>query len=249
MRNAYSRPLVALLTILPLVSFGQETKKVNLKFQNPWYREEYSVLKSDLKTKQGLYRKYVGGARENLVEEGYFTNGQKDSLWTEYSRWERNALRAKGRYRQDQKAGIWEYYTYKLELEQRYDHTRHQLLFQKPREADSKLTFKPVGPAATFETEPVYIGGFTSMLTFIGENVKYPVAALRNQVSGTVRIAFTIAPDGTVSNYRIAHSVATSLDEESLRVVKFLPVTWIPAQASGKPVAAECEVPVSFDMR
>ncbi|UOQ72688.1 energy transducer TonB [Hymenobacter cellulosilyticus] len=183
------------------------------------------------------------------MEEGYYTSGQKDSLWTIYSQWERNAVRGKGRYRQDQKVGVWEYYAGKGELEQRYDHTRNQLLLDKPGEAASKLTFTPTGTGAAFETAPVYIGGASAILTFIGENVKYPPSALRNQLSGTVRIGFTIASDGTVSNYRVAHPVAASLDEESLRVIKLLPATWVPAQAAGQPVATECEVPVSFSIR
>lgn len=248
MRKFYSLPLAALLTILPLISFGQETKKVNRKYQNPWYREEYSVLKSDPKIKQGLYRKYEGGALEKLTEEGYYTNGQKDSLWTEYSRWERNTAKAKGHYRQGQKVGVWEYYAAKGELEQRYDHTRRELLFNKPSEPQ-KITFAPVAPTATFETSPVYVGGLSTVQDFVGSFVKYPPAALRERQSGTVRIAFTIARDGTVSNYRVAGSAAPSLDEESLRAVKLLPVTWIPAQAAGQPVAAECEVPVMYSIR
>ncbi|WP_167856923.1 energy transducer TonB [Hymenobacter aquaticus] len=237
------------MTLLPLVSFGQETKQVNVKSQNPWQREEYSVLKSDPKVKHGLYRGYVGGAREVLAMEGYYTNGQKDSLWTLYNRWSNKPeLQARGRYQQGQKVGVWEYYAGKNELEQRYDHTRGQLLLHKADEK-SKITFTPVGTSAALEREAVYIGGITTVMNFIGTNVRYPVDALRAQKSGTVRIAFTIAPDGSVSNYRVAKSAFASLDEESLRVIKLVPATWVPAQAAGQPVAVECEIPVVYTVR
>ena len=232
-----------MLSILPLSSFAQATKKVKVKFQNPWYQEEYTVLKSNPKVRQGLYRKYVGMKQVTLVTEGYYTKGQKDSLWIERNLGAQGG--ARGHYRQDQKMGVWEYYA-KGEIEQRYDYTQQKLLFQKPMEAAATILFKPLATTTAFETAPVYIGGYATLSAFVGQNVKFPFAALRNNESGTVRIVFTIASDGAVSNYRVVKSVTPGLDEEALRVVKLMPTTWIPAQAAGQPVAAECEVPVTY---
>ncbi|MCB2376390.1 energy transducer TonB [Hymenobacter sp. BT635] len=249
MRNPYFLPLAALLTLLPLLGFGQQTRPVNRKLANGWNREEYSVLESDPTIKHGPYRMYQGGSSETLAVDGYYTNGQKDSLWTVYNRWSsKPEVRSRGRYRQGQKVGVWEYFGAKQELEQRYDHTQRQLLQHKANEK-ARITFKPVGTTAALDQEAVYIGGATAVMDFIGSTVKYPIDALRNQQSGTVRIAFIIAADGTVSDYRVAHPAAASMTEESLRVIKLLPATWVPAQAAGQPVASECEIGVVFMMK
>ncbi|MDF7812933.1 energy transducer TonB [Hymenobacter sp. YC55] len=245
MQNQFFLLFACLLVAFPLICSGQDTKKVLVKSKNSNYREEYSVLKTAPTLKHGRYMKYEGGFLRKTIVSGYYTNGKKDSLWTEYS-WNHKSLWSKGRYHNDQKVGIWEYYSFTGELEQKYDYTRHQLLFNKPSSLELKVTFKSLMAGVALDANPVYIGGLSTAYAFITKNIRYPAIYLRSQVDGTVRIAFTITSNGETTNYRVARPIASGLDEEAMRVVKLLPATWLPASIGGKPVAAECELPVTF---
>jgi TonB family protein len=232
-----------LLCVATLTSYAQETKKVTKHYSNPWYKEEFFVLKAAPTTRQGAYARYEG--RGDLTVKGYYSNGLKDSLWTEYH-WGSTNIRNQGKYRNDQKVGVWEVYNFKGELTQQYDYTKRQLLFNKPAEAPEKITAKPLAPGITLDTKPVYIGGADAISQIIGRNTRYPTAALRSRVGGEVRVAFTVDANGTTSNHRVVKGIGAGCDEESLRVVRLLPDAWVPAQAGGQPVAAEVEIPVTY---
>lgn len=247
MQNPFLLLCTQLIVVLPLICSGQNTEKVVVKSKSSNYREEYSVLKTAPTIKHGRYKKYEGSFPRKIAVSGYYTNGKKDSLWTEYS-WSHRLLLSKGFYYNDQKVGIWEYYSFTGELEQKYDYTRQKLLFNKPSNVKLKAAFKPFKSNVALDVNPVYIGGFSTAYAFINKNTHYPAIYLRSQVDGTVRIAFTITPTGETINYRVARPVASGLDEEAMRVVKILPATWIPASVTDKPVAAECELPVTFQI-
>ncbi|PJJ54473.1 TonB family protein [Hymenobacter chitinivorans DSM 11115] len=233
-----------LLLAAPLVTQAQDTEQVSVPRQGVPGREEYSVLKTDSNIRQGAYRSYAGRKGTTLVTEGFYVAGQPDSTWTAYADNGKNLL-WKGRYHQGQKAGVWNYYSAEGKLVQQYDHSSGKLVLSTPTAYSMRATFWPSG-AEAYTTPPVYIGGESVVLMHIGRSVRYPAEALRSQIMGDVRVAFTIDKDGNASNYRVVQGLGYGCDEEALRVVKLLPSNWIPASANGKPVAAECQLPVSY---
>ncbi|UYZ57839.1 energy transducer TonB [Hymenobacter latericus] len=233
------------LISLSVTSYGQQTKKVTEHRGNT--KEQYSALKTDPTVKHGPYARYEGQSGQ-LAERGYYRNGVRDSLWTEYH-WGGSKVRARGAYRNNQKVGEWQAYDYQGELVQRFDYTTRQLLLDKPNPWAEKVTAKSLGAGATLDSKPTYIGGWDAVFRTIGMNIRYPAQALRNNIQGEVRVAFTVDADGKASGFRVAKGIGAGCDEESLRVIQMITDGWFPAQVAGQPVAAELEVPVSFSIR
>jgi protein TonB len=63
-----------------------------------------------------------------------------------------------------------------------------------------------------------------------------------------VVLRFIVNKTGEISDVVILRSVAPSLDEEAVRVVKTMP-KWIPGKQAGKPVAVYYTIPVQFTIR
>ncbi|MBO3269988.1 energy transducer TonB [Hymenobacter defluvii] len=248
MRTASTLVLPLLLLGAPLSGWAQATQPMTVSQKNPAGREEFNVLTTDTQTKQGAYRQYGGRKGNTLLAEGFYTAGQKDSLWTEYFDLS-SQPKAKGHYRRDQKVGEWEYYTPEGTLATRYDHTTGQLLFRSPSKWPNKLVIRPLSKEVVITEPPIALAGNDALARSVGMSVRYPVMALRNRVGGEVRVAFTIDSNGNTSNHRVVRGIGYGCDEEALRAVQLLHTEWIPASANGQPVASECEMPVSFAIR
>lgn len=95
------------------------------------------------------------------------------------------------------------------------------------------------------EEQPEFPGGSLALLNFLNQNVKYPVIAIENGISGKVTVNFVINTDGTISDARILRSVDPALDKEALRLVNSLP-RWKPGKMNGRPVRVSYSVPVKF---
>jgi len=73
-----------------------------------------------------------------------------------------------------------------------------------------------------FIQKPSYPGGPKALWTFIRKNLRYPKEAMENNISGIVRIRYTIMGNGEVTETQIMHSLGHGCDEEASRVVKLL---------------------------
>ena len=88
-------------------------------------------------------------------------------------------------------------------------------------------------------------GGNKGLMTFIAQNLVYPVTAQENGVQGRVIVSFVVETDGSIINVKVARSVDPSLDREAMRVVKAMP-KWTPGKKDGKPVRVKYTVPMVF---
>jgi TonB family protein len=238
--------LLLLWCTIPLTGWSQATKKVVEKHQNPWYTETYHVLKDHPQVKQGAYERTNGPL--SLAVRGYYRAGQKDSVWTEYH--SGRQVRAQGAYQQDQKVGVWEYFSYQGELDQRFDHSRHRVLFSRPQPETPRVRFRPLDAAQPpLEENPAFAGGYSALVGAAQRQVRYPAPALRAGTQGEVHVAFTVDAQGQTSNYRVVKGIGGGCDEEALRGVQSVGGEWLPARAAGQPVAAECEVVLAFYIR
>ncbi|QJX46315.1 hypothetical protein HMJ29_04935 [Hymenobacter taeanensis] len=233
----------------PALSVGQQVRSVVVTHQNPWCKEEYSVLTANNTVKQGQYQRYSG--KNNLLRtSGYYSNGQKDSTWTTYYA-DGETIRERGAYDQDKKVGMWEFYAPEGTLVQNYDYTYQQVLFNKPVASDD-CVFKlwsaedDCRDTLQLERKPVYIGGLEALQQVVRENLRYPAQALKSHVRGTAKVAFLIDATGNVSNYQVVKKLGGGCDAEALRLAKLLPATWAPGLLEGRPVPVVCELPVAF---
>lgn len=240
------RILIAGLILSTFTVAGQELKKVTKNKLVKSYtsiREEYFVLKDSKNIKHGPYKKWVN---KKLAEEGYYKNNMKDSTWIIYGLGQ--TIQSTGNYTNNEKAGIWEYYINTIELEQEYDFTKKALVSFKP---DKKVKIHQIITKrdtiyAPLDRPPLIIGGSYAYLEQVAKHIRYPVSAMRNNITGTVFISFMLDEAGKTSDFKVVKKGNKDLDTEALRVVKLID-NWLPAMKDGKPVKVIHIVPIIFE--
>jgi TonB family protein len=103
-------------------------------------------------------------------------------------------------------------------------------------------------PFVVVEEMPVFPGGETALLKYLGENTKYPESAKVNGIQGKVIIRFAIDTEGKVTRETVLKGVDPELDEEALRVVRTLP-GFEPGRQGGKAVPVWYMVPINFTLK
>jgi len=98
------------------------------------------------------------------------------------------------------------------------------------------------------EQMPSFPGGMGALMSWLGQNIKYPVIAAENGVQGRVIVQFVVEKDGSITDVKVAKSVDPSLDKEAARVVKAMP-HWIPGKQNGSAVRVKYTVPVTFKLQ
>jgi len=92
---------------------------------------------------------------------------------------------------------------------------------------------------------PVYPGGIPVLKETIVKNLKYPDAALKAGISGSVLVNFTIDKDGKLQNIKVMQGLSPECDAEAIRVTSLLK-GWEPGKRQGKPVNITLSMPVEF---
>ena len=98
------------------------------------------------------------------------------------------------------------------------------------------------------EQMPSFPGGMGALMSWLSQNIKYPVIAAENGVQGRVIVQFVVEKDGSITDVKVAKSVDPSLDKEAARVVKSMP-HWIPGKQNGSAVRVKYTVPVTFKLQ
>ena len=224
---------------------AQKVKKVIEDDYDLFCKNEYYVLKKDKSIKHGHYKStWVTG---NPREEGYYSFGKKDSLWTYFNPF-KPIVSCRGSYKDGKKIGVWEYFDEKEAIMNRYDHTRHYLSYTTYKDTLLKHTIRL--DDTTFEVKlqrpPIYLLGDITKFRVIQENIKYPETAIEANIFGTVMIAFYINLEGKAVDHEIIKKIGGGCDEEALRVVKLIPDEWIPGIYNNKEVEVRIVMPITF---
>jgi len=103
-------------------------------------------------------------------------------------------------------------------------------------------------PFVVVEEMPMFPGGPTELLKYIGEHTNYPDIAKENNIQGRVIVRFCVTSKGGVSQVSILKGVDPELDAEAIRVVNTLP-TFKPGKQGGKPVPVWYMVPITFTLK
>ena len=78
-----------------------------------------------------------------------------------------------------------------------------------------------------FDEMPKFPGGEKALINYISENTNYPLSAIKDSISGLIRLIFVIDVDGSTKIFKIYKSVQPDIDNECIRVVKEMP-KWEP---------------------
>jgi TonB family protein len=97
-----------------------------------------------------------------------------------------------------------------------------------------------------FETSAHYKGGLEGLAKFLEKTVKYPAAARRRHMEGTIFTKFIILPNGHTTDIEPIKKFDPALDEEVLRVTKLM--KWEPAVYRGKPIKSTYVLPIKFKL-
>ena len=98
------------------------------------------------------------------------------------------------------------------------------------------------------EQMPSFPGGMGALMSWLSQNIKYPVIAAENGVEGRVIVQFVVEKDGSITDVKIAKSVDPSINKEATRVVSSMP-HWIAGRQNGNPVRVKYTVPVTFKLQ
>ena len=98
------------------------------------------------------------------------------------------------------------------------------------------------------EEMPSFPGGMGALMSWLSQNIKYPVIAAENGVQGRVIVQFVVEKDGSITDVKVAKSVDPSLDKEAARVVSAMP-KWTPGKQNGSAVRVKYTVPVTFKLQ
>lgn len=99
----------------------------------------------------------------------------------------------------------------------------------------------------SIDTPATYPGGISEFYKFVGNNLKFPAAAVESNVQGSVLTSFIIERDGTLSDIKVEKKLGLGTDEEAIRVLK-LSKKWNPAKLDGKPVRVKYSMPIKFSL-
>ncbi len=101
-------------------------------------------------------------------------------------------------------------------------------------------------PFMQVEKMPEFPGGPTALMTYLGENLKYPKAAMEGEISGTVYVRFIVEEDGSVNeNVEVLRGIGYGCDEEATRVITQMP-NWSPGESDGKNVRVYYTLPIKY---
>jgi protein TonB len=97
------------------------------------------------------------------------------------------------------------------------------------------------------QIDPQFPGGQAKLFEFIGQNIKYPQAAVDSSIQGKVYVGFMIDTLGNVKDVSVLKGIEPELDAEALRVIQSMP-KWTPGQLSGKKVNIRYTLPIIFKL-
>ncbi len=97
----------------------------------------------------------------------------------------------------------------------------------------------------SLQNPPTYPGGMASFYSFLGANIKYPTAAVKDKVEGKVYVSFTVEKDGSLTDLKVDRSLGAGTDEEAIRVLK-MSKRWNPGMIEGKAVRVKYNIPIRF---
>ncbi len=93
------------------------------------------------------------------------------------------------------------------------------------------------------DTEPAFKGGWREFYSFSTKQLRSTPSFTKANVTGITYVSFRVTVNGAVDSIRIVKPFGFGMDEEAIRFVKLTSGRWIPAQKSGKQIAAFVTVP------
>lgn len=202
----------------------------------------YFVLKSDTSKKHGIYKETIAG-KEHII--GYYKNGVKDSVWTEYYKFSNN-VNSRGSYFKNNKVGEWKFYNRDNTHIQTYNYSTGLITYHK---GDSNISGNVTIRDSDFTSELAYnyVGGSNELEKNIYNTIK--VSEHKNydcQITQKLSYVFELNENGEIQNLHIDKIDDKSCEDYYLNIVKEIPNKW--KQINDKKVIYPYEINVTINL-
>lgn len=200
--------LILCLIILSFTAKSQEVKKREHK-ERLW-TENYEVLKSDSKIKNGSYKLHdnVGGN-----------------------------LRVKGQFNNNKPVGVWEYYDFSGDLNHIYDFdNKRVLLLQEYKNLVFNIVYHEQQLYTNLDSIPLIIGGFSNLDLRLSNIALKEVVAPSFPKEGKAVYTFVVSKNGGAKDFKLDQSSGNSFDNKVLEELERTSNEWLPAEYKGEKV-------------
>ena len=92
------------------------------------------------------------------------------------------------------------------------------------------------------ESRPMFPGGDTEFINFIGKNFHVPEV---EGINGVIKVTFVIETNGSISDINVVKDLGSGTGEEAKRVLQLCP-KWTPGEHDGKPVRVMYTLPITI---
>ena len=93
------------------------------------------------------------------------------------------------------------------------------------------------------ETTPEPLGGIDVLMKYMKKYVNHQY---NSADTGKVTLSFVVEKDGSLTGYKIVHSLNTEADGIAVQVLKDYNKKWKPAMQNGQPVSTQYTISVPF---
>ncbi|MCB2219996.1 MAG: energy transducer TonB [Bacteroidetes bacterium] len=118
--------------------------------------------------------------------------------------------------------------------------------FNRPHE-NTDTSFKVYRRVETDHwPKPIFTSLDRNLSNFIVNNLKYPEAAMKQNISGDVKLRFVVETSGRVSNIEVIETVGGGCTEEAIRVLRL--IKWYPGLKDNVAVRTSMPFELKFDL-
>lgn len=93
---------------------------------------------------------------------------------------------------------------------------------------------------------PIFTNDKINLAAFIAANLQYPDAAIKQNLSGVVKVGFIVEPHGRPSNIQILNSLGAGCNEEAIRIVRL--IKWMPGTVNHMAVRTRMSISINFSL-
>jgi protein TonB len=94
--------------------------------------------------------------------------------------------------------------------------------------------------------KPIFTSLDRNLSNFIVNNLKYPEAAMKQNINGDVKLRFVVETSGRVSNIEVIEAVGGGCTEEAIRVLRL--IKWYPGLKDNVAVRTSMPFELKFDL-
>lgn len=103
-------------------------------------------------------------------------------------------------------------------------------------------------PFVVVDQMPKFKGGDAELMLYLSRKLRYPGAAQRNGIEGTVIVTFVVGITGEITDVEVLKGLGYGTEEEAARVIQSMP-KWEPGRQNGRAVPVRYTLPIRFNIQ